>query len=73
MFARTKNTPAKRIKMSLKILFPVFQACKVFPAKVNEDDEGAMDTIYKANEGGGKIACSYLEFFCLNSGNYGPE
>ena len=45
--------------MSLIFLFPVCQACKVFPAKVNEDDEGAMDTIYKANEGGGKTACSY--------------
>ena len=39
-----------------KPLFPVCQILRVFTAKVNEDEEGAMDAIYNANEEAGKIA-----------------
>ena len=41
-----------------KPLFPVCQILRVFTAKINEDEEGAMDTIYNANEGAGRIACT---------------
>ena len=40
----------------IKTLFPVCQIVIVFTAKVNEDEEGAMDTICNANEGAGRIA-----------------
>ena len=77
MVAKAMNTSVKIIKMSLILLFPVCQILKVFPAKVNEDDEGAMDTICKANEGAGKIACPYSELFWSVFSNsrteYGPE
>ena len=46
----------KRKALSLIFLFPVCQTLGVFTAKVNEDEEGAMDTICKANEGAGRIA-----------------
>ena len=40
----------------IKTLFPVCQIVIVFTAKVNKDEEGAMDTICNANEGAGRIA-----------------
>ena len=40
----------------IKTLFPVCQIVIVFTAKVNKDEEGAMDTICNANERAGRIA-----------------
>ena len=40
----------------IKTLFPVCQIVIAFTAKVNKDEEGAMDTICNANEGAGRIA-----------------